>query len=325
VTPHRTYLHLAAVAALCATAHAASAHPGLQVKEAAIGASYRGVISIPHGCKGSPTVTVRVHIPEGVIGVKPMPKPGWTLKTVRGPYAHAHQHYHGMLSEGVKEVTWSGKLADEHFDEFVFAGFLSDALVPGGVLYFPVDQVCEKGATRWIEVPAPGQDAHNLAAPAPGVRLLPAAQKTAATSSYKIGALVIEAPWTRATPAGATVAGGYLRITNTGTEPDRLVGGSVPVASTFEVHEMSMTDNVMKMRKLTDGLEIKPGQTVELKPGGYHLMFMGLRQGLKDGQTVKGTLVFEKAGTVEIEYRVAPLGAQSPSQPGAKGGGHSHH
>ena len=137
-----------------------------------------------------------------------------------------------------------------------------------------------------------------------------------ASKTYKVGALVIEAPWARATPAGARVAGGYVKITNTGPQADRLVGGTLPVAAEVEVHEMTMTDGIMKMRKL-DGLEIKAGQSVELKPGGRHLMFMGLREGLKDKQTLKGTLMFEKAGSVEIEYRVAPIGAQS--------GGHMQH
>jgi periplasmic copper chaperone A len=133
----------------------------------------------------------------------------------------------------------------------------------------------------------------------------------AAKQTYKIGALVIEAPWVRATPAGAQVAGGYLKVTNTGKDADRLVGGTLPLAASAEVHEMSMTDGIMKMRKLADGLEIKAGQSVELKPGGYHMMFMGLREGLKPGQTIKGTLVFEKAGSVEVEYRIAPIGAAS--------------
>ena len=128
---------------------------------------------------------------------------------------------------------------------------------------------------------------------------------------YKVGALVIEAPWTRATPGGARVGGAYLKITNTGAESDRLVGGSLPIAAAVEVHQMSMADGVMKMRKLEAGLEIKPGQTVELKPGGYHLMFTGLRQALQQGQSVKGTLQFEKAGSVEVEYRVEPIGARS--------------
>jgi copper(I)-binding protein len=137
-----------------------------------------------------------------------------------------------------------------------------------------------------------------------------------ASRSYNAGSLVIEAPWVRATPAGARVAGGYLKITNTGPQPDRLIGGSLPVAAEVEVHEMTMSDGIMRMRKL-DGLEIKPGQSVELKPGGYHLMFTGLREGLKEKQTVKGTLLFERAGSVEVEYRVAPIGAQS--------GGHVRH
>ena len=139
--------------------------------------------------------------------------------------------------------------------------------------------------------------------------------ETIADKTYKVGPLVIEAPWTRATPGGAQVGGAYLKVTNTGAEADRLIGGSLPTAASVEVHEMSMTNGVMKMRKLEKGLEIKPGQTVELKPGGFHIMFMGLREGLKQGQPVKGTLVFEKAGSVEVEYVVAPIGAQSGSAP----------
>jgi len=142
--------------------------------------------------------------------------------------------------------------------------------------------------------------------------VLPArAVEAVADKTYKVGALVITAPWTRVTPGGAQVGGAYLKITNTGAEADRLIGGSLPIATAVEVHEMSVTDGVMKMRKLDKGLEIAPGQTVELKPGGYHLMFTGLREGLKQGQPIRGTLVFEKAGTVEVEYRVAPIGAQS--------------
>ena len=306
-----------ALAAVCLAPQSLSAHPSLQAREATVGASYKAVISIPHGCDGSPTVKVRVQIPEGVIGVKPMPKPGWTVSTVRGPYARSYPYYHGQaLAEGVKEIVWSGNLADDYFDEFVFSGFLADSLPAGTTLYFPTFQDCEKGGYRWIEVPAPGQSAHALAAPAPGLMLRPA-QKTAAAKTYKIAALVIEAPWARATPAGASVAGAYLKITNTGEQSDRLIGGSMPNAADVEVHEMTMTDGVMKMRRLQTGLEIKPGQSVELKPGGYHLMVVGLKEALKDGQTVKGTLVFEKAGTIEVEYGVAPIGAPS--------GGHAHH
>jgi copper(I)-binding protein len=135
-----------------------------------------------------------------------------------------------------------------------------------------------------------------------------------APSSVKAGPLVIEQPWSRATPGGAKVGGGYLRITNTGTSPDRLVGGSLAAASRFEVHEMKMDGSVMKMRQLTEGLAIPPGGTVELKPGGYHVMFLDLREPLKEGQTVKGTLVFERAGTVEVSYSVQGMGARGAAE-----------
>lgn len=312
-----------ALAALFFATCSAQAHPSFQVRQAAIGSPYRAVISIPHGCDGSPTMRVRVRIPEGVIGVKPKPMPGWSIETKRGGYARAYKFYHGaVLTEGVKEIVWSGKLGDDFYDEFVFAAFLTDSLTAGTTLHFPVYQECEKGAHAWADVPALGQDAHALKSPAPGVALLPVADKTAAMQSFKVGALVIEAPWARATPGGAKVAGGYMKITNAGTEADRLIGGSLPIAGEVEVHEMAMTGDVMKMRRLSEGLEIKPGASVELKPGGSHLMFMGLRGALKAGQPVKGTLVFQKAGTVEVEYRVAPIGAQSG---GGGGGGHSHH
>ena len=135
-----------------------------------------------------------------------------------------------------------------------------------------------------------------------------------APKSYKVGSLIIETPWIRATPAGARVAGGYVKIINTGQTSDRLIGGSLPVAAEVQVHEMTMHDGIMSMRMLKNGLEIDPGKSVELKPGGYHLMFTELREGLKEKQTVKGTLLFEKAGPVEVEYSVAPIGAQSVEQ-----------
>lgn len=142
----------------------------------------------------------------------------------------------------------------------------------------------------------------------------------ATAADYSVGALRISDPWSRATPAGAKVGAGYLTITNTGREPDRLVGGNALVSGLFEIHEMAMIDNVMRMRALPKGLEIKPGETIALRPGSFHIMFMDLKQPLKEGQPIKGTLVFEKAGTVAIEYRVESLGAKEST-----GGGHHKH
>ena len=141
---------------------------------------------------------------------------------------------------------------------------------------------------------------------------------------YKVGSLEIKHPWARATPKGAAVGGGYMTITNNGTTPDRLVGFSSPAAGKFEMHEMKMDNGVMKMRPLAGGLEIKPGQSVEFKPGGYHLMFMGLKQPFEQGKRIKGTLTFEKAGTVEVEYAVQAIGGPAPMDHGGMKMHHGH-
>ena len=90
----------------------------------------------------------------------------------------------------------------------------------------------------------------------------------------KAGDLVIMQPWSRATPGGAKIAGGYLTIENKGTAPDRLTAASGDIAGKVEIHEMAMNNGVMTMRPLEKGLEIEPGKTVKLAPGGYHLMLM---------------------------------------------------
>ena len=123
------------------------------------------------------------------------------------------------------------------------------------------------------------------------------------------GGLKISAPWARATPKSATVGGGYMTITNTGTAPDRLIGGSTAVANRFEVHEMKMDNGVMKMRPVADGIEIKPGQTVQLDPNGYHVMLVGLTRQLKQGDHFKATLEFAKAGKVDVDFTVEGIGA----------------
>jgi copper(I)-binding protein len=139
----------------------------------------------------------------------------------------------------------------------------------------------------------------------------------AIAQEYKAGSIRIEAPWLRAAPAGAQTAAGYLKVENAGKEADRLIGGSVPFAAKLQVHEMSMAGGVMKMRELPKGLEVNPGTTVELKPGSYHLMFEDLKQPLREGDKIKGTLVFEKAGTVEVEYVVRGMAAKTGSGAGA--------
>ncbi|WP_322517254.1 copper chaperone PCu(A)C [Rhodopseudomonas palustris] len=132
----------------------------------------------------------------------------------------------------------------------------------------------------------------------------------------KAGDLVITQAWSRATPGGAKVAGGYLTIENKGATADRLIAGSADVAGKFEIHEMSMDNGVMKMRQLDKGLPIEPGKTVKLAPGGYHIMLMDLKGALKEGEKVPVTLQFEKAGKVEVTLDVAGIGAKSPGDAG---------
>lgn len=154
------------------------------------------------------------------------------------------------------------------------------------------------------------------------VLLLALASTAAFAHEFKVGPLTIGQPWSRATPAGAKVGGGYLTIENTGTTPDRLVAVSAPFAGRGEIHEMGVKDGIMTMRELDKGVEIAPGAKVEFKPGGYHIMFQELKQPLKQGETVKGTLTFEKAGAIEVTFKVEGIGARSASEPA--GGGHKH-
>ncbi|MGY8664877.1 copper chaperone PCu(A)C [Bradyrhizobium sp. UFLA05-109] len=132
----------------------------------------------------------------------------------------------------------------------------------------------------------------------------------------KAGDLVITQAWSRATPGGAKVAGGYLTIENKGIAPDRLISVSAEIAGKIEVHEMAMDNGVMKMRPLDKGLAIEPGKTVKLAPGGYHLMMQELKGPLKQGDKVPVTLQFEKAGKIAVTLDVQAVGAPAP------GGGH---
>jgi uncharacterized protein YcnI len=155
---------------------AAAAHVTLETQQAPVGSGYKAVMRVPHGCEGSATTAIRIRIPAGMIGVKPMPKPGWTLDTVTGKYNKPYTLRGGTVSEGVTEITWAGgKLPDAHYDEFVFTVAIADDLPAGETVYFPVVQQCEKGIHRWIEIPkGPGDSGHSEGSePAPGLRLLP--------------------------------------------------------------------------------------------------------------------------------------------------------
>ena len=126
------------------------------------------------------------------------------------------------------------------------------------------------------------------------------------------GELEIEKPWARATTPGAAIGGGYLVIRNKGAAADRLVGVSSPASARVEIHEMTMEKDVMRMREVK-GVDVPAKKSVELKPGGYHLMLIELKAPLKPGEKVPVTLRFEKAGEVKAELAVAAIGASGPA------------
>ena len=308
-----TRLMLAATAAALLLALPASAHVTFEKPDAVAGQSYKGVLRLGHGCEGgSPTTSFSVEIPDGLALVRPMPKAGWQLTVETAPYAKPIGAHGKEVTSGVKKITWSGgRVQDGEYDEFIFVGQLRDDA--SGSLAFPVVQTCEKGDWRWVDIAQPAQPAKN---PAPLLEV---------AAAQKQSAIRVEQVWSRATPNGANVGAGYLRLTNTGSTPDRLISGTTDIANRIEVHEMAMDGSVMKMRQLADGLTLQPGQSVELKPGGYHLMLMGLKAPLKEGTPFSGKLKFEKAGDVPVTFNVVGMGAPAPSGAAPEMMDHSNH
>lgn len=318
----RFLLSFAAAAALTAVSiSTAFAHVSLERDEAAPG-SYKAVLRIPHGCDGKATHTVRIEVPEGYVGVKPMPKPGWTLATTKGDYAKKYDLHGEEVASGVKSVTWSGgSLPDEYYDEFVLTGTLA-GVEEGQALFFKAKQTCDGGEVAWDEEPAPGQNPHALEHPAPALTILASESggqhgaHGAAATAVTVGDLAITGEWARAMLPGQPTGGGYLTITNKGGEADRLVSVASPNAGKVEIHSMEMKNDVMVMRPVEGGLEIPAGAAVELKPGGLHVMFMAVTEPFKAGGSVPLTLEFEKAGKVEVTL---------PVQAGAGPDEHSGH
>ncbi len=163
-----------AMAAVATTAAPAFAHATLEQGTAPAGSYYKAVVRVPHGCAGKPTNVVRVRLPQGYYAVKPMPKPGWTLEKVSGKYETPYNNHGTLMTEGVVEIVWSGgNLLDDEYDEFVMRGALGPELEVGSKLHFLIVQECPEGAAeRWIEIPAEGQDSHDLESPAPAVTII---------------------------------------------------------------------------------------------------------------------------------------------------------
>ena len=132
---------------------------------------------------------------------------------------------------------------------------------------------------------------------------------TAMAHGYQAGSLSIQHPWSRETAVGQAVGGGFLTIANSGTREDRLLSGTTSVAAEVQLHTMTMDGGIMRMRQVTDGIAIPAKGSVELKPGDYHIMFIGLKRQLRQGDRVPVTLRFQRAGNVTVQFAVQPVSA----------------
>ncbi|MCC8536601.1 copper chaperone PCu(A)C [Xanthomonas axonopodis pv. poinsettiicola] len=146
-------------------------------------------------------------------------------------------------------------------------------------------------------------------APAPEAN---SAKAVATPASTTAAAVVASDAWSRATPPGAPVAGGYLTLRNQSATPDRLVAVESPASAKVEIHEMRMEAGVMRMRHLEQGLVLPSGETVVLGPGGMHLMFIAPYAPFEEGKPVVATLVFERAPRLEVHLQVRAMGASAP-------------
>lgn len=321
----KSFIHTALGAATFAatlSAGAAFAHASLETKTAQADSYFKAVMRIPHGCSGAATNDVIIELPNGFYSAKPMAHHGFEMSVEKGAYEKPITLHGKEKTEGVRKVIWSGGVVEDWaYDEFVVFGRIGN-VEPGDTLYFKTTQLCgAEGKVEWKEIPVEGQDRPKKPAPALKIVENPNAHKGHAMPEAKAdakhdmgkmamaGDIHIENAWTRATPNGAPAGGAFVTLTNNGKMADCLIGASSDVAKVVEVHEMSMDNGVMKMAHLKDGLVIEPGATVELKPGSFHLMMIGLHKAIAKGDMVKIILEFEHAGQVEVMFPAAQLGA----------------
>lgn len=313
-------LFIAAVSTAQALAHATFVDGSAEQESTVVAA-----LQVPHGCEGGlATTEVQIKLPEGFISAEPQPKAGWELEVIKGDYQKAYKNHGKEIKSGPVEIRWKGgNLLDEFYDTFAVQGKVSGVEV-GQELPFKVTQLCgDKGKVSWDEVAAAGVDPHSLKNPAPTIKVTAKAHAGGHDHAgmsmdmdvVKAGNLEVSGGATKAMLPGQPVGGGYVTIKNGGDSDDKLIGVESSAAGRAEIHEMAMVNDVMKMRKLDEGIVIPAGQTVELKPGGLHMMFFDVKKPFAEGDKVPVTLIFEKAGKVDV---ILSAGA-------AKGGGDHQH
>jgi uncharacterized protein YcnI/copper(I)-binding protein len=322
----QTRTSLLAFALSLAGAGAASAHASFETDKVASESNFKAVLQVPHGCDGKATTEVKVKLPEGFVFAKPQPKAGWEIEIIKGDYQKSYDNHGKTVTSGPLEIRWkNGNLSDDYYDTFVIKGTIS-GFDKETQIAFPVTQLCgATGKVVWDEIAAQGQNAHSLEHPAPTVTVTPATAKGhrghdmaamagMGDATVKAGSLEISGGAIKAMLPGAKVGGGGFTVKNDGSEDDTLISVESPAAGRVELHEMTMQNDVMKMRKLEGGIAIPAGETVDLNSGSLHLMFMDVQKPFTEGDSVPVTLTFEKAGKVDY---VLPVGDTA-------GGTHKH-
>ncbi len=310
--------------ALFSCAKASFSHIVLETKAAQVGTDYQAAFLVGHGCAGSPTNSVDVQIPAGFEGALPIAKPGWTVAVERRKLAKPYVNNGKSISEDVTRVTWTatGKefaLPDGKREKFEMTGKLPAA---SGPLWFKVLQGCETGNTNWAQIPSQGTSTSGLKTPA---AYLEVTSNPVATSE-PVQPVQVAGGWVRSTVPGQKGTGAFMHIT--ARQALRLVGVTSAVAAVSEVHEMKMEGDVMKMRQIK-GVDLPAGVAVELKPGGFHVMLMDLKQPVLPGSTVPLTLIFKDAKGVEskldLNFKASTIAPGASAKPADKAGSMSEH
>lgn len=279
--------------AALAGAAAASAHVTLPPGGATVGTDYEAAFRVGHACQGAKATTgLTVRLPKGFALADAQERKGWKLDVQKA---------------GDGEVRWTADSAQAALPTGERAEFIVRGKLPAtpGPLWFKVLQTCDTGSVDWANVPASGTSTAGVDNPAARLDVLPVG----------VAAVDVKDAWVRAAVPGQSGTGAFMKLT--APAGARLVGASTPVAGVAEVHEMKMEGDTMRMREVK-GVALPARQTVELKPGGFHLMLMDLKQPITQGKTVPVTLQFEDArgarSSLEVQVPVqlsAPGGAAS--------------
>lgn len=301
--PLATLKTIAACAMLTGVS-AALAHVTLPPGGATVGSDYDAAFRVGHACQGAKATTgLAVRLPKGFVLSDAQARKGWKLDVKKGD----------KNADG--EVRWTAETPDSALPNSERAEFVLRGKVPAtpGTLWFKVLQTCDTGVADWAEVPASGNSTAGLKSPAAKLDVV---AQGVATVDVRDG-------WVRQSVAGQSGTGAFMKLTApSGT---KLVGVSTPAAGNAEVHEMKMEGDVMKMRELAGGLDLPAGQTVELKPGGFHVMMTDLKGALAKGATVPMTLRFEDAKGVKTALDVTlPVGAPEGADAAAAAHQHKH-